>query len=240
MIDVNDYVLGQRITAHASIKTKCTHAPLPFIEGDLVSIMEDVGRYTEIGHVANDILIARNKSGSGKASIGTARTRGEVIEKLLMDGFFLKSRVKKGISPIISPAQKSIDLYHAVLQCGEAKILLSPELTAQWEADLTKIEQGLISSDEFMAKIRTFVALMTDDIIKAGKLSPTTSGEMVVQAYTRKSNCSETHPKHGAFCAKCKQGTLITMKVVKVQSKTFGMHYVRCSECDYFGEFLQL
>lgn len=236
VLDVSKYAVGATITGEAFIRQSSTKPPRQFIEGDLVDIMDDIGRYAEIGKDDAAILRERNKAGSGKAGIGTARTRGEVIKKLFNDGFF---EVKpSGRKKFIVPTPKSLSIYSVLQERGAGKVLVSPEMTAKWEAGLSKIESGEITPDQFMTQMNRFVVQMVSDIVvnptnpRYGRKPTSSTGDVT-------SNCDEKHTSDGKACEKCKNGQMVTMKVGNKESKNFGKLYVRCSNrsCDYFGEF---
>ena len=249
MLDVAQYEVGGTVNGRAFVREGKTAAPRPFVEGDLILIMDDIGRYANIGKEDAAILRDKNSAGSGKAGIGTARTRGEVIKKLFDDAFLVKQAGKSKKVPIVVPTQKSIDLFDKLSQCGSAKVLISPEMTAKWEMGLAKIERGEITVEQFMYALYKFVAQLTKDMT-ANPTNPyfgkprisgisskpgTSSGGEVI------SNCDERHPRHGKLCDKCKEGQLVTMKVVKKDSAALGKLYVKCDhrKCDYFGEFIK-
>jgi DNA topoisomerase-3 len=233
---ISKYSVGQKITGKASLREGKTTPPRLFIEADLVDIMDDIGRYASIDKADMAILREKNKAGSGKAGIGTARTRGEIIKKLFESGFLVKSAKSGKKAVTISPTDKGIDLYNKLLSCGVAKTLVSPEMTARWEEGLDKIEKGEIDINQFMSKMIPFVNQMVTDMTsnptnpmyKKNGSSSSLLGEPV-----------DPHPMHGQKCPKCEKGKLITGKVSKESSKMFGQRYVRCDnkECDYFGEF---
>lgn len=244
MLDIQKFEVGSKITGRAFVRESKTVAPRPFVEGDLILIMDDIGRYANIGKEDADILREKNKAGSGKAGIGTARTRGEIIKKLFADGFFEKQSVKGKKSPIVVPTQKSLDLFEKLSACGSARVLVSPEMTAKWEEGLAKIESGEITPDQFMTQLYRFIAQMTTDMTATpsnpGFGKPATQSSSG-SGFGVTSNCSEIHPKDGDSCEKCNDGKLVTMKSQKPESKMFGKIYVRCSnkKCDFFGDFIK-
>lgn len=232
MLDISAYQKGSVITGKASLREGKTKPPSQFIEADLIDIMDDIGRYAHIG--TNDLAILRekNSAGTGKAGIGTARTRGEIIKKLFDGGFFLKEKIKGKKIPIVIPSEKAMYLYQKLGECGVAKALNSPEMTAKWEAGLNKIELGEITIEQFMSKMEAFIAQMTADVLA----NPTNT------QYGKIESDIERHPKHGEICPKCKKGHLITFKVTDETKKSFGCRYVRCDQrgkCDFFGEFIK-
>lgn len=216
MLDISQYQVGKVVKGKASLKEAKTTPPKPFVEGDLVAIMDDIGRYAEIGREQMAILRERNSSGSGKAGIGTARTRGEIIKKLFDAGFIEKTR-----GQIVQPTEKGLSLYEKLHQCGVAKVLTSPEMTAKWEEGLKKIEEGAVTVEQFMHQLEQFVQQMVADMMANPSITKVTP-----------------HPLEGQICPKCEKGKLVTRTVTNQKSRFFGQRYVRCGECDYFGEFV--
>lgn len=236
MLDVSEFRPGQAIRGRATVKDGMTTPPRAFVEGDLVLIMDDIGRYAEIGREDMAILRAKNNSGSGKAGIGTARTRGEIIKKLFESGFLEKAGGKKRGGGVINPTEKGIALYSKLNDCGIAKVLISPEMTARWEEGLEKIEDGSVTVEQFTSKLEQFVGQMVADMTSNptnpmyGKRPGSAPREPV-----------DPHPLDGRACPKCGKGVLVTLKVMNEKSRSFGQRYVRCDargKCDYFGEFI--
>ena len=153
-IDISKYQVGQITTGTPSLREGKTKPPRPFVEGDLVDIMDDIGRYAEIGREDMAVLRQKNASGSGKAGIGTARTRGEIIKKTFESDYLEK--YKQGKKVYIRPTAKAIAMYDLLLPLPTGAVLVSPELTAKWEIGLEKIESGAVTPAQFMAKIRNF------------------------------------------------------------------------------------
>lgn len=225
-LDPSRYKAGQKITGVASITEGSTRKPRPFEEGDLVNIMDDIGRYAEIGREDMAVLMAKSRDtgGSGKAGIGTARTRGEIIKKAFESGFLEKYKDKK--KTFIRPTEKAVSTYDLLISRPAAKVLVSPETTAKWEVGLKKIENGSFSPEKFIAMVKDMVASVTSDLLS----NPTTQQRANVPP----------HPKDGETCEKCNKGKLVTRLVMKKDSKNYGKRFVVCDskECGYFGDFI--
>lgn len=233
MLDISAYQVGQKIGGSATLKVGKTMPPKQFVEGDLVDIMDDIGRYAQIGKEEMAVLKQKNQTGSGKAGIGTARTRGEIINKLFDAEFLKKDKAGK-----LTPTEKGMQLYKLLNERGVACALVSPEMTAQWERGLEKIEKGEITVERFMSQLEPFIRQMVADMMS----NPTNP----MFGKTRSAAAApdvEPHPMHGEACPKCKKGKLITGLVTKETSKSFGQRYVRCDagkdKCDFFGEFVK-
>lgn len=50
-LDISAYTVGASVSGRATVREGKTKAPRPFVEGDLISIMDDIARYAEIGRV---------------------------------------------------------------------------------------------------------------------------------------------------------------------------------------------
>lgn len=234
MLDISAYKVGQPIHGRAVLKEGKTQSPRKFIEGDLIDIMDDIGRYADIGKEEMAVLRQKNSAGSGKAGIGTARTRGEII-KGLFEKELLKKLPAKGKKVYIDPTDKGLALYNVLINAGSAKALISPEMTAKWELGLEKIETGEITIDQFMAKLVPFTLQSVEDLLANPTASSGSSGGGARPGV-------EPHPLDGSQCKECKKGTLVTGVVTNSASKSFGMRYVRCNnkgKCNYFGDFVK-
>ncbi len=223
MLNQSAYATGQQVKGKASLREGATKPPRPFEEGDLVNIMDDIGRYANIGREDMAVLREKNQAGSGKAGIGTSRTRGDIIKKTFESGFLEKYKEKKKV--YIRPTSKAIKTVDILGSMPTARVLVSPELTAQWEVGLKKIEEGVVSPRQFMDKITAMITVAVKEIQDSGS-----------RASPGKRNVS--HPKHGASCEKCSDGKLEARSVTKKDSKRFGQVFVKCNACDYFGEFI--
>jgi DNA topoisomerase IA len=242
VVDISKFDVGSQVHGRASVREGKTVAPRPFVEGDLILIMDDIGRYADIGKEDAAVLRGKNAAGSGKAGIGTARTRGEIIKKLFDGGYFDKQSSLSGRkkAPVVVPTQQSIDLYERLLECGQAKVLVSPEMTAKWEIGLAKVERGEITPAQFMEKLYEFIVVMTKDILAVPAQGAVSTGDTKrVFKGPLKSNCEEMHNKDGNDCGKCGEGRLFTLKVKNEKSKSFGKLYVKCDnpDCDYAGDW---
>ena len=79
-------------------------------------------------------------------------TPAGIIEKLIRIGFVERSG--KGKTKSLVPTEKGKQMAAAL-----PEVLRSPLMTAQWEQELLKVENGSMPADQFMADIRQ----MTDE-----------------------------------------------------------------------------
>jgi DNA topoisomerase-3 len=131
---------GENFTAKASIKEGKTTPPKHFTDDTLLSAMEN----------ANNALEDIDRKG-----IGTPATRAGILEKLIKTGFAERKGDKK--TKHFVPTNKGISLITVL-----PEVIKSPQLTAQWEEKLRRIEHGELSSDDFLSEI----ANMTENLVR--------------------------------------------------------------------------
>jgi DNA topoisomerase-3 len=154
--DIKDQTLPEINTGEVLLGLKLnmtsgkTAPPKPFNEATLLSAMENPVKFM----TTKDKRAAKMLHETG--GLGTVATRADIIEKLF-HSFLLE---KKG---------KDIHV------TGKAKQLLTlvpedlrkPELTADWESQLSQISKGSLKRDVFMKTIRDYTALLVKEISMA-------------------------------------------------------------------------
>ncbi len=93
-----------------------------------------------------------------KLKLGTPATRAAIIERLAEVGFII--RQKKSLQP----TPKGIELVRLA-----PDDLRSPELTAEWEKKLAKVEKGLMEQTAFMSEIRDFTIRITMEALQQAR-----------------------------------------------------------------------
>ena len=83
-----------------------------------------------------------------RAGIGTPATRAEVIEKLLWQEYIIRK------DKLLLPTEKGLTLIKILSDNDSVK---SPLLTAKWESDLKRVENGELSSIDFMKAVTGYV-----------------------------------------------------------------------------------
>lgn len=123
-----------------------TSPPKRYTSGSMILAMENAGQLIEDEELRSQI------KGSG---IGTSATRAEILKKLVNNKYLALN----GKTQVITPTQ----LGELVVEAVNLSMppLLRPELTASWEKGLTMVQQGEISEDDYMTKLRDFVARRT-------------------------------------------------------------------------------
>ena len=131
-LDVPPFAEGQIFdNPQAAVTEHFTTPPKPHNEASLLSAMERAGNED-------------TDPDAERRGLGTPATRAAIIEKLVKGGFV----ERKGKQLI--PTKSGIELV-----CVLPEVLTSPQLTADWENNLTQIAKGNADPDSFMTGIET-------------------------------------------------------------------------------------
>ena len=131
---------GQELAVdQAEVKEGVTKPPAHYTEASLLAAMEQAGRQDQ-------------PEDAQRRGIGTAATRAGILERLVSQGFVQRVKGKDGQAATLIPAQSGSALA-AILP----EPLRSPQLTAQWEWSLQKIEDGLLEPEVFLAEVQEMV-----------------------------------------------------------------------------------
>ena len=131
-LDVPPFAEGQTFdNPQAAVTEHFTTPPKPHNEASLLSAMERAGN-------------EETDPDAERRGLGTPATRAAIIEKLVKGGFV----ERKGKQLI--PTRNGIELV-----CVLPEVLTSPQLTADWENNLTQIAKGNADPDSFMTGIET-------------------------------------------------------------------------------------
>lgn len=142
-IKVDDKITPKEI----KILTRKTSPPKLYNEATLLTAMETAGKQIE------DEKLKEEMKAIG---LGTPATRAGIIEKLISVGYI--KRNKKNLVPTENGIQL-IEIVHEKLK--------KPDLTGEWESQLSKIANKEVSSRDFIYDIKKYV----DEIIEEGKTS---------------------------------------------------------------------
>ena len=132
-----------------TIKEGETSPPKRYNSGSLILAMENAGQLIE-----DEELRAQIK-GSG---IGTSATRAEILNKLVKIAYLNLNKKTQ----IITPTLLGEMIYDVV--DSSIRSLLNAELTASWEKGLTYVVEGSVTEEEYMQKLESFVAKMTNGV----------------------------------------------------------------------------
>lgn len=120
-----------------SYEEKQTQPPRPYTEDTLLSAMETAGKAIE----DSELREAMKDSG-----LGTPATRASIIEHIIKCGFV--ERENKNLVP----TQTAKTFISLVLDKVK-----EPEMTAEWEKQLSEIQKGKLSDETFMRGITGFI-----------------------------------------------------------------------------------
>lgn len=121
---------------------KKTTPPKPFTEGTLIDAMQNVKRYIQ-DQALKDAVKERG--------LGTVATRASIIERLKMAGYIVEEG--RGKQKYLHATEKGKLLISKV-----PNEISSPELTADWEYKLSRIESGALDPQAFLQEICAFVS----------------------------------------------------------------------------------
>ena len=131
---------GQELAVdQAEVKEGVTKPPAHYTEASLLAAMEQAGREEQ-------------PKETQRRGIGTAATRSGILERLVSQGFVQRVKGKDGQAATLIPAQSGSALA-AILP----EPLRSPQLTAQWEWALQRIEDGLLEPEAFLSEVQEMV-----------------------------------------------------------------------------------
>ena len=128
--------------AGAELKEGQTSPPKHYNEDLLLSAMQSAGADS----MEDDVE---------RTGIGTPATRAATIEKLVQKGFLERKGDRK--SKILLPTEKGRALVTVM-----PEQIQSPEMTADWENKLLRIERGEMESEEFMTEIKEMVSSLVN------------------------------------------------------------------------------
>ena len=200
------FTIGESGQHVPSLVQKMTTPPKRFTEATLLQSMETAGKLVD----DETLREAMKENGIGRPS-----SRAGIIETLLKRGYI--RREKKNI--ISNPAGR--DLVNVI----KAKMLLSPELTGQWEKKLRDIEKGTFTLDYFMDELQAQLVSIIKEVQGdsstvriSSQSAPTTTGGSRSSSGTSKGRKTSkkgpvltydgTPVKEGDKCPICKKGTV--------------------------------
>jgi DNA topoisomerase III len=166
-----------------------TKPPARFTEATLLSAMEGAGKLVE----DEELREAMRERG-----LGTPATRSQIIEGLIHDGYI----ERKGKELIVTA--KGLSLI-TLLRNLHTEVLVTPEMTGEWESRLKQMAHGKLDRQHFMGDIRD----LTRDIVEKVR---NFRGETIEGEYAT----------IDAKCPNCGDGP------IKEDYKTF-----RCQNCDW-------
>lgn len=129
-----------------------TKPPLMFTKGTLLDAMENVSKDDSMTDEDKVLL-------KGIGGLGTSATRADIIEKLFSNGYL---EMRKNF---VYPTKRGTDLINMVRNYSFS----DAKLTASWEKELKKIEDGERDYKKSMEDFIKFMEKETEDIIEQTK-----------------------------------------------------------------------
>ena len=136
---------GKQVKSMKLNKAK-TKPPSRYTEATLLTAMESPGKFMEDEELRESIK---------RGGLGTPATRADIIEKLLYNNYI--ERHGKELVPT-SKGMQLIELAPSDLK--------TPELTAEWELQLSNIAKGRGSRAEFMTGIRASAVGLVEGVLR--------------------------------------------------------------------------
>ncbi len=136
-------------TEGVDVKALQTKPPARYTEATLLSAMEGAGKLID-----DDEL----REAMAEKGLGTPATRAQVIEGLILEKYMLREGRE------LVPTAKAFQLM-TLLRGLDVQDLTKPELTGNWEFQLSEMEHGRLKREAFMAEI----AKMAERIVKKAK-----------------------------------------------------------------------
>ncbi|WP_407503313.1 type IA DNA topoisomerase [Elizabethkingia miricola] len=147
LTELPEFKIGDELKiSKTELLEKTTQPPKLFTEADLLSAMENAGRYIEN---------KEEQRALSNIGIGTPATRASIIETLLSRNYIIRK------SKTLHPTDKGLQVYNLV----KDKKIANVQMTAEWEMALDKIENGELDKDQFINDIRGYTAEITSELL---------------------------------------------------------------------------
>lgn len=154
-MDATLYRVGQVVNAaSARLEKAQTKPPAYYTEQ---SLLDDMCAAYKFAKTDEDRAILRQIAG-----IGTARTRGTIIEGLVKRGFIERKKVGKSHQLRITPQGRS-------LLASLPPEMKDVTLTAKWERALAMVAEGKASGEQLIAKVAAVLKQMVPQMLNAPK-----------------------------------------------------------------------
>ncbi|MFN7693001.1 MAG: DNA topoisomerase III [Burkholderiales bacterium] len=141
---------GEKVaTESVDVKGLQTKPPARYTESTLLGAMEGAGKLVDDDEF---------REAMAERGLGTPATRASIIEGLLNEKYMLREGRE------LIPTAKAFQLM-TLLRGLEVEELTKPELTGQWEHQLSEMEKGRLARDVFMANI----AKMAEQVVAKAK-----------------------------------------------------------------------
>lgn len=138
------------ITKRVFSEEKSTKPPKRLTQGDLLKAMEGAGKQID------DEVLRQQLKGKG---LGTVATRPAILENLIERGYILQDQ------KVLKPTQKGSDLIRLIKErLPRAQLLISAEMTGQMEFNLSKVERGELTINQYMTDVEEAIAQIIEEL----------------------------------------------------------------------------
>lgn len=173
-----------------ALKTK---APPLLNQATLAECMVSAGKHIDdkdLGEILND------------KGIGTAATRPGIVAKLMKSTSKRAAYMHEDAKKNLIPSPQAIELCQFLEKV--APLLLSPQMTAEWEEKLAAIEKGTMGADEFDKQLKEFIEQIVNQVKQNAHLLPTGSAPVQVGVCPNCQKGQVTLGKYRWYCSnKC-------------------------------------
>ncbi len=129
---------------------KTTKPPKRYTQGDLLKAMEGAGKQID------DEVLRQQLKGKG---LGTVATRPAIMENLIDRGYILQEH------KTLKPTQKGTELIRLIKdRLPHAQLLVSAEMTGQMEFNLSKVEKGELTIEQYMADVEEAIGRIIEEL----------------------------------------------------------------------------
>jgi DNA topoisomerase-3 len=129
---------------------KTTKPPKRYTQGDLLKAMEGAGKQID------DEVLRQQLKGKG---LGTVATRPAIMENLIDRGYILQDQ------RALKPTEKGSELIRLIKErLPHAQLLVSAEMTGQMEFNLSKVEKGELTIEQYMADVEEAIGLIIEEL----------------------------------------------------------------------------
>ncbi|WP_199438327.1 DNA topoisomerase [Vibrio owensii] len=206
-IDTSNLFDGERIQEFKVDCTKQQTKPAPsYTMETLLKDLQHTAKYLP-DEKYKQYLIDKDKDNDDSGGIGTAATRADILAKLFDNSFLEYTADKK---PKIVPTERGYALYDLL-----PSRITTPELTAIWAHEFTRIQSGELKVEQFWNELDDFIANEVHRIKTEGLTLP----NYFVKAETGENGYKDS-------CPKCKA-------ILPEKKGKYGPYY-RCEPCESF------
>lgn len=164
------------------VLSKKTKPPKRYTEGTLISAMESIDKEIDDPRLK---AIMKNKE---KAGIGTDATRSAIIEGLFTREYIVANKKD------LHPTPKGIAIINLIEEI--APELADPVLTAQWEEQLSQIENGELKLEQFESGLAEWLKKLTAQI-------QSKAGTIQIKSQQDNSSCTKASEDLDVACPTC-------------------------------------